>query len=72
MEVESELEAAQEVYKEARNMGINLKRQNEEAEQKIDFLREKLDTENGDAQKRRQLLALLGPNCGENQEKVMI
>ena len=72
IEAESELEIAQAAYEEARNGSINLKQQNDEADRTIHLLKEKLDTEKRDAEKRRQLLSLLGPNSKENQDKVIL
>ena len=70
LELESELEASQASYDEARNMAINLKKEAEETERMVHELSEKLETEKRDAGKRRQLLSLLGPRRQENQEKV--
>ena len=70
LELESELEVSQASYDEARTMAINLKTEVEETERMVHELSEKLETEKRDAEKRRQLLSLLGPRRQENQEKV--
>ena len=70
LEIESELELAQVKYEEARHEEINFKQKTEEVDKTITLLKEKLDTEKRAAEKRRQLLSLLGPNSNENQEKV--
>ena len=71
MEIESELEITQILYKEERNHAISLRNEAEEATKTIQELTEKLETQKRDAEKRRQLLSLLGPNSKENQEKVI-
>jgi hypothetical protein len=69
--MESELELAQVKYEEARHEEINFKQKTEEIDKTITLLKEKLEDEKRAAEKRRQLLSLLGPNSKENQEKVL-
>ena len=69
-ELESELEAAQNEYKCARDEAIKVRKDAERAEATIQDLSNKLDAEKHNAEKRKQLISLLGPNSKENQEKV--
>ena len=70
LEIESEVEIAQIETNETRNDVIKLKQQQNEVDKTIAMLKEKLEIETRAAEKRRQLLSLLGPRSKENQVKV--
>ena len=64
------MEIAQTETNETRNDVIKLKQQQNEVDKTIAMLKEKLEIETRAAEKRRQLLSLLGPRSKENQVKV--
>ena len=72
LELESEVEVAQEESNKTRNDVIKLKHQQDEVDKTIVMLKEKLETETRASEKRRQLLSLLGPKSQENQVKVRL
>ena len=72
LELESEVEVAQEESNKTRNDVINFKHQQDEVDKTIVMLKEKLETETRASEKRRQLLSLLGPKSQENQVKVRL
>ena len=57
---------------ETRNEIVQLKQHQDDVDKTISMLKEKLEVETRAAEKRRQLLSLLGPKSKENQEKVII
>ena len=72
LELESEVDVAQEESNKTRNDVINFKHQQDEVDKTIVMLKEKLETETRASEKRRQLLSLLGPKSQENQVKVRL